>query len=146
MKNILGIILLTINAGICFAQSQGKSIKVTVVTESQQPLAGATVQLLKMDSAIVKVQVCDKLGMAEFYNLSENNYLVQVSHTGFTPIVLDIKNLQQKEGFSHVVTLLSIAAVQNEVTVTAKKPFVQFAPDKTVINVDAGITNAGTSI
>src|SRR5436189_1266983 len=146
MKSIFGFILLTISSGICFAQSQAKSVKVTVVNEAQQPLAGATVQLLKMDSSIVKVQVSDKLGVAEFDDLSENNYLVQVSYTGFTHVILDIKNLQQKEESSHVVTLQSIVAVQNEVTVTAKKPFVQFAPDKTVINVDAGITNAGTSI
>ena len=146
MKNILAFILLTINCGICLAQSQGKTIKATVVTEQQQPLTGATVQLLKTDSALVKVQVSDKLGVAEFHNLPDNNYLVQVSHTGFKSIIFDVKNLQQNDGFNQLIKLQQAEGILNNVVVTSKKPFIQFAPDKTIVNVDAGITNAGSSI
>lgn len=146
MKNILVFIIFTISGSVCLAQSQGKLVKVTVVSEQEEPLTGATVQLLKTDSTLVKVQVSDKVGVAEFNNLSENNYLIQVSHTGFQPIYFDIKNLQQRDRFSQVFKLQRESGVLNNVVVTAKKPFVQFAPDKTIVNVDAGITNAGTSI
>jgi hypothetical protein len=146
MKKIMGFILLAISSSICFAQSHGKLIKVTVVTEQEQPLAGVTVQLRKIDSTIIQVEVSDKLGVAEFYNLSENNYLLRISHVGFQTIAFDIKNLQQKEGLSQVIRLKQATGVLGNVTVSSAKPFVQFAPDKTIVNVDAGITNAGTSV
>jgi iron complex outermembrane recepter protein len=146
MKSILAFILIISSSGICIAQLQGKIIKVTVVSEQKEPMAGATVQLLRTDSTLVKVQVSDKVGVAEFDKLSENNYLVQISHTGFQTQYLDIKNLPQKDRVSGTIILQRIAAVLNNVVVTAKKPFVQFAPDKTVVNVDAGITNAGATI
>lgn len=146
MKSIFGFILLTICSGICFAQSQGKTARIIVVTEQQKPFSGANVQLLNTDSTLIKLQVSDKSGVAEFNNLSANNYLVQVSHTGFQPVIIDIKNLQQNGGLDRVVILSPATGMLNNVSVTTKKQFIEFAPDKTVVNVDAGITNAGTSV
>lgn len=37
-------------------------------------------------------------------------------------------------------------SVLTEVTVTGKRPFIQLLPDKTVINVDAAVTNTGASL
>jgi iron complex outermembrane receptor protein len=147
MKNILAFILLAFSSTICLSQSQGKSVKISIVSNNEkQSLTGATVQLLKMNGALVKVQVTDKQGVAEFSNLTENDYLVHISHTGYNTVSIEVKNLQQKEKFDQLITLHQAEGVLNSVTVTAKKPFIQFAPDKTIVNVDAGITNAGTSI
>jgi len=146
MKSIIGFILLTLCSGICFAQSPGKSARIIVVSEQQKPVTGANVQLLKTDSVLIKLQVSDKSGVAEFNNLSENNYLVQISHTGFQTLIISIKNLQQNGKFDRVVMLNQATGLLNNLSVTTKKPFIEFAPDKTVVNVDAGITNAGTSI
>lgn len=130
-------------AGICFAQN--KSIKVTVLNEEKQPMQGSTVQLLNTDSSLVKVQVSDKSGIAEFTGLDATNYIIQVNYSGFQTQYSNANDILQGTN-SHIVTLLPAARLLNDVLVTTKKPFVQFAPDKTVVNVDAGITNAGASI
>jgi len=44
------------------------------------------------------------------------------------------------------IVLQPVAGILKDVTVTAKKPFIQQLPDKTIVNVDAGITNAGTTV
>ncbi|HRF18367.1 MAG TPA: TonB-dependent receptor, partial [Chitinophagaceae bacterium] len=109
-------------------------------------MAGVTVQLLKADSSLIKVQITDKSGIAEFSNLPGNEYIVLATHLGFQPAARDIKNLQQQPEINITITLQAGVATLADVVVSSRKPFVQFAPDKTVVNVDAGITNAGTSI
>ncbi len=145
MIKVTTLILFLCSAGICLAQAGAKTIKIAVINEGQQPLAGATVQLLKPDSSLVKVQVTDKAGLAEFINLPGTDYIIEASYTGYQRLFFPVKNLQQ-EVFTHTIALQPGAGLLGDVTVTAKKPFLQFAPDKTVVNVDAGITNAGTSI
>lgn len=146
MRKLQFVILsLVINCGLCFGQPPSRTIKLTLLNDAQQPLQGITVQLLKTDSSLVKVQVSDKAGSATFTGLVEENYLVQVSHAGFQPQSVPVKNFTQAT-FSQSIVLQQAATVLNNVVVTSKKPFVQFAPDKTVVNVEAGITNAGTSI
>lgn len=131
----------------CFAEkSFSKPVKVLIVNDAQEPLAGVTVQLLKADSSLIKVQITDKSGIAEFSNLPGNEYIVLATHLGFQPAARDIKNLQQQPEINITITLQAGVATLADVVVSSRKPFVQFAPDKTVVNVDAGITNAGTSI
>jgi hypothetical protein len=56
-----------------------------IVNQSQQPVSRATIQLMKTDSVIVKVQVSDQSGMAEFVT-GCRKYIIQVSHVGFSPL------------------------------------------------------------
>lgn len=131
----------------CFAgELFSKSVKVLVVNDAQEPLTGVTVQLLKPDSSLVKVQVTDRSGIAEFSNLPGDEYIILATHPGFQSAYNNIKNLQQQAEINMTITLQAGVAMLTDVVVTARKPFVQFAPDKTVVNVEAGITNAGTSI
>lgn len=127
-------------------QQQGKPLKLTIVNDAGQVLPAASVYLLTTDSAVLQVQGTDKDGIAEFEGLQGNEYLLKVSHTGFQSIFLNITNLQQQTGFSETIILQKEASSLAGVTVTSKKPFVQFDPDKTVVNVDAGITNAGATV
>src|SRR5690606_15373770 len=48
--------------------------------------------------------------------------------------------------YSEKIVLQPQANTLENVVVTSKKPFVQFAPDKTVINVEAGIAHAGSTV
>ncbi|MFN8291165.1 MAG: TonB-dependent receptor [Chitinophagaceae bacterium] len=143
LRKIAGVLICLLAAGICLAQN--RTLKVVIVNEARQPMAGTTVQLLKTDSSLVKMLVSGSDGMAAFSGLKESDYILQVSHTGFQQVFSEVKNLTG-EAADRTITLLPVATTLNDVTVTSKKPFVQFAPDKTVVNVEAGITNAGTSI
>ena len=149
MYRILLIILsIIINSnGVLAWQGPERTIRILVLNEAAQPLARATVQLMKPDSSILKVQATDREGKTEFMAGAEEVYLVQVSFSGLQTTTVVLTVLEKGAALvSQTVTLLPESAVLGNVNVTAKKPFVQFAPDKTVINVEAGIGNAGSSI
>ena len=139
------IVLLLIGYG-CLAQHSSRTIKLTILNEAQQPLAGVNVQLHKSDSSYVKAQVSDKVGLVEFLNISGGQYIADVSHIGYQAVHINIYLTQHKEIATQTITLKPNAGELSGVVVTTQKPFVEFKPDKTVINVDAGIGNAGTTI
>lgn len=145
MKKILSFIGLVLLFCDCMAQLQpGKTAKITVLNEDGQPIPAASVQLLTADSTLLQAQGTDKLGVAEFSGLTATSYIIKITHTGFKNRTLSF-NLQGPV-YAEKIMLQATAAVLGDVLVTAKKPFVQFRPDKTVVNVEAGITNAGSSI
>lgn len=146
MRKIPAILILLLAAGSAFGQVQGKPLKVTVQNEEQQPLAAATVQLLKPDSSLIKLQVTDKNGVAEFTSGSSASYILAISHTGYKAAFRIVTAEHLSSGIVPAIALTQDATLLKDVVVNAKKPFVQFSPDKTVVNVEAGITNAGTSI
>ncbi|HMU46374.1 MAG TPA: TonB-dependent receptor [Chitinophagaceae bacterium] len=128
------------------AQQPGKTVKLTVLNNAGLPLEAASVHLLSADSILIKAQGSDKTGSAEFTGLQENHYILKVTHAGYQQAFMTINNLQQLAVYNERLTLRQAVSILQDVTVTSKKPFVQFDPDKTVINVDAGITNAGATV
>ena len=147
MQRIVLCILIFCNVSVAMAwQPVNHGVKLRIVNQSQQPVSGATVQLMKTDSVIVKVQVSDQSGMAEFNGLVAAKYIIQVSHAGFQSAFQSLNFLEEPGWIEKTITLLPMATELGNVIIESKKPFVQFAPDKTIVNVDAGITNAGSSI
>ncbi len=130
----------------CHAQEHPGTIKITVKDEEQKPMQAASVLLLKPDSSLLKIQGTNENGVADFSSLKENKYLVKISHSGYNTIFLNVNDLLQKKVHHETVQLKQAAAVLNDVTVTSKKPLVQFAPDKTIINPDASISSAGATV
>ncbi|HMU10895.1 MAG TPA: TonB-dependent receptor [Ferruginibacter sp.] len=145
-KILLPLFLLFSGTGI-FAQGQdNSSIRITVLNEQKNALAGATVTLLTLDSVIVRSGVAGTSGIFEFTGLSSGKYLVRVSQAGYNDgysIPIDLTN---KTSFAGIVTLRSRNKLLSEVTVTSKKPAIQFLADKTVVNPEASISNAGASV
>ena len=129
-----------------FSQSaNNKQILVKVLTETRTILHDATVTLLKHDSSVVKNLFTDASGTALFNRLEAANYIIRVRLLGFKDYSSAIDLLSKNE---HVDTVIMVAehVMLQDVTVTSKKPLIQFLPDKTVINVEASITNAGTTV
>ncbi|HEV7782632.1 MAG TPA: outer membrane beta-barrel protein, partial [Chitinophagaceae bacterium] len=145
MKKLINYILFIGISVNCLAQ-QDITARVTVLNDAGQPMPAASVHLLKSDSTLVKVQGTDQKGVAEFSGLQGAGYLFKISYTGYENYFLHTEVLQQGQAFNKTVTLKQLVGALTDVTVTSKKPFVQFRPDKTVINVDAGITNAGATV
>lgn len=147
MKKIILPLLLLSVASFSFGQVSGnKEIYISLKDENNLPVHSATVILLSIDSLMLKTTTTDKSGVVFFKNLSAEKYKVQISHTGFESVYLPAIDFKNEQVVKRDIILKQTAATLKDVTITAKKQFVQFAPDKTIINVDAGIGNAGATV
>lgn len=146
MLKLVAFFCLLLLMNVCEArQTQGHTAKITVLDAAGQPLPAVSVHLLNTDSSLVKVQGTDRSGLAEFSGLAAGNYIIKITHTGFQTRHLDL-DFHKKAHHTETITLQNAPTELGGVVVTSKKPFVQFRPDKTVVNVEAGISNAGATV
>lgn len=138
---VLSLFLLT----GAYAQS-GSSVSGTIQDEQGKNIASATISLLQQkDSALVKLAVSNENGQYEFINTKPGRYLLSVVLVGYTkkwsaPFTVNTDPLTVP-----LISLHPSVRNMNEVTVSAKKPFVETKIDRTVINVEASPTSAGSS-
>jgi hypothetical protein len=130
-----------------FAQEQGKrSIRITVLNEQKTVLSGSTIYLLSSDSVVIHSGAANASGMFEFLNLNAGKYKVRASQTGHEDGYSPWIDLDKNVSFSDIITLKPKSGLLQDVTVVSKKPLIQFLPDKTVINPEASISNAGATV
>ena len=128
------------------AQNAGK-ISGNIV-QNASPAAGATISLLRAkDSTIVKLSVANKEGQYMFENIADGKYLVSITAVGYKRSYSKIIALDPQQ---HAVQLPEIGLTPvtkslTDVTVTAKRSLIEQRIDRTIVNVDASITNIGTS-
>jgi hypothetical protein len=128
------------------AQNQPLSGKLTgAVAGSQKNIEAASVSLLKAkDSALVKMALTDKSGNYEIDKISKGKYLLLVQSVGFLKYFsekFDINNNAQKMN----INLKPANKDLGEVTVTTKKPLIEQKIDRTIVNVEASVTNVGAT-
>ena len=115
----------------------------------QKIIDAATVSLLKAsDSSLVKISLTDKSGNFSFDNLSNGKYLLMATSIGHLKVYSSSLEIKNGETLSAgVLQLKENLKTLNEVSVAAaiKRPFIERKIDRTVINVDASITSAGTT-
>lgn len=147
--------LLAFASVLSFAQNnqvayKGK-ISGTLFDEKKQALPFANVLLLKAkDSTLTKGAVSDMDGKFVFEQIAvgnETQYIVSVSMVGyrkyFSPkITLNDENLEVK--LSSIQLDLDTQNLK-EVTVTAKKPLIEQAADKLIVNVEGSILATGST-
>ena len=148
MKKIilsLTVILLSVTG---FAQVKGNISGTVKDGGDLKIIASATVSLLKIkDSSLAKAAIADADGKFSFENVKEGNYFVAVSAIGHLKaysetFIIDATHLNKELGTLQLKeTDRSLAAV----TVVSKKPFIERKADRTIINVDASVTNAGST-
>ena len=145
--NFLTILLLLFTTS-AFAQIEYGTIKGTITDGGDQKIIdAATVSLFKaIDSSLVKINLTDKDGNFVFEHVAPGKYYLLATSTGhlksFSKII-EVKNsIVVSAG---VLKLKENVKTLNEVKVEAKKPFIERKIDRTVINVDQSITNAGTT-
>jgi hypothetical protein len=130
------------------AQSGGKVTGNIKDGGNQKIIDAATVSLLKSkDSSLVKAAVTDKDGNFIFENVKDGNYLVLATSVGHAKTYSHPFAISASQSSVAVATLQLVPVNKGlkEVTVTARKPFIERKADKTIVNVDAAITNAGTT-
>lgn len=150
MKHLFGVILtLLIGAFSLNAQTQNISVIKGEINAGAKPVDGATVSLLAIkDSAVIKVELSNKVGKFEIVPAKQGEYLLLISAVGYEkqykgPFQLNNTNAAIDAG---AITLQPASKNLAVVTVTAKRPPVEVKAGKTVVNVDASPTNAGLNV
>ena len=136
--------LLLLYSGIAGAQSSGKIIgKITGTGHS--PLEATVVSLLLAeDNSLLKTQFSDQDGSFEFSNLKQNNYKISIEYLGYTKYESQsIAVAQESVSLGEINLQPSEVNNLNEVVIQKQKNFVERKIDRTVVNVDAMISNAG---
>ncbi|MBD1386793.1 TonB-dependent receptor [Mucilaginibacter rigui] len=121
-----------------FVNAQSISGKVT--DSSQKPLDGASVYLMQ-DSALVKTALADAVGAFSFVQLKPGKYYLNISMMGFA----SYKSGLLKPDTTLLALMQPTGKQLKEVVITSQKQFVEQKIDRTVVNVDALISNAGST-
>jgi hypothetical protein len=131
------------------SQAQNNSGKINgAITSGTKPLEAATINLLRAkDSSIVKIAVSNKDGNFEIEKVANAKYLVAVQSIGYKKYYSDVFEITTAK---NVVTLPSIVLTVmdkqlSDVVVTSKKPLVEIKLDRTIVNVEASVTNVGAT-
>ncbi|MEO8404377.1 MAG: TonB-dependent receptor, partial [Chitinophagaceae bacterium] len=146
MKISILSVVFVLSLSSAFAQNGGKISGSVLKNES--PAAGATVILLRAkDSVAVKFSVVDKEGVYVFENIADGKYLLSATVVGYQKSWSKIIEVIQQQQVVQVpaISLIPVSKNLTDITVTARRPLIEQRIDRTIVNVDASITNVGTS-
>ncbi len=140
--------IVTLLSAYAQAQTHSGKIKGSVVDGNQKTLTSATISLLKAaDSSVVKFSVADNSGRFEFDHMPAGKYLVSVSAVGHNMGYSEVVDLNSEQStiVLKTVELIPLPKDLTGVTVTARKPFIEQKIDRTIVNVEASVTNVGAT-
>jgi len=131
------------------AQESNNRIGGVITDVETKPVVGATVELLSAsDSAIRRTNATNDAGKFNFRNLEDGVYLISITGVGYkrfvsTPVTVDSRHAHIL--LPAIVLQSARDKVMQEVVVVSKKPLVEHKVDRTIVNVDAMISAAGSS-
>jgi len=114
----------------------------------QKIIDAASVSLLKAkDSSLIKVAITDKEGNFIIENVKDGSYLVLATSVGHSKTYSKVFSISAEQPTANVGVLQLVPQDKSlaGVTVVSKKPFIERKIDRTIVNVDAAISNAGTT-
>ena len=129
------------------AQPEGK-IAGRIISKTEKAAHNATVSLLHAeDSAAVRQTLANVEGHYRFDAVADGNYLIMVTAIGHRKSLS--KPLQIHPGQRDIqvapIALIPLSKDLSGVTVTAKRPLLEHKIDRTIVNVDALVTNTGVT-
>jgi outer membrane receptor protein involved in Fe transport len=129
--------------------NESEGFLVEVLQENQQPAAGVSVEMLSTrDSVLQKAGVTDSTGTALFTDIVPGEYIFRVTSIGYQPQVSEVYTFTpgQSRHQKYSTVIIPSSNTLKDVTVIGTRPFVQHVQGKVLINVDASVTNAGTTV
>ena len=141
-----GLFILAIQVLFLTTLKSQTSIRGLAQDDKSQALASATALLRQAnDSTLVKGVICNDLGIFQFENLSAGNYFVEVDMLGYAPVFSKPISVNNDPGNIDLgkLQLSEDHTMLNEVSVVAKRPFLEQKIDRTIVNVANSITHAG---
>jgi len=145
MKNthlILGLLLMLPVWAFC-QYGSNSVFSLIIVNEHRQPISGATVRLLR-NGTMVNSMVAGEDGRVVFAHFDKGEYSLLISSTGYQPKTTDKYMLPGAA--SDTIRLLPLNNSLQEVTVSAHMLPVERKRGKTIVNVDASVTNTGSTV
>jgi hypothetical protein len=145
----LTVFFLIISRLLTAQVSEGSISGIVADGGDQKIIDAATVSLFRAkDSSLFKINLTDKKGNFLFEHVPFGKYYILASSTGHFQTyshLLEVKNSSVVHAGTLQLTnnVKTLSAVN--VTAAIKKPFIERKIDRTIINVDAAITNAGTT-
>jgi len=132
------------------SQAQKSSGKVSgqVIDGNTKTIEAATITLMRAkDSSVAKISAANKDGNFVFENVSEGKYFVSITAVGHSKGFSESFEINPTNTNVTLKTIELVPLAKNlgGVTVTAKKPLIEQKIDRTIVNVEASITNVGTS-
>ena len=119
-----------------------------VIDGNTKTIEAATITLLRAkDSSVAKISAANKDGNFVFENVADGKYLVSIAAVGHSKGFSEIFEVTPSNTNITLKTieLVPLAKSLTGVTVAAKKPLIEQKIDRTIVNVEASITNVGTS-
>ena len=113
---------------------------------NQKIIDAASVSLLKAkDSTLVKAAITDAAGNFVFENVKNGTYIVRATSIGHSKTYSTSFTVSESNPASNVgvLQLVPVDKALKEVVVSAQKPLIERKIDRTIVNVEASITNAG---
>ncbi|GAA4308431.1 outer membrane beta-barrel family protein [Mucilaginibacter gynuensis] len=133
---------ITIASTLAFAQDTLK-LSGKVTDANGHSLDGVTVYLLNgKDSTLIKTTFTDTTGIYIFINLKKANYRLSASMVGYQ----NYRSASFELSANRVLESVSLRINSNtlqQVSINATRPFVQQKIDRTLVNPEAMISNAG---
>ena len=129
-----------------FAKQPG--IKGVIRNSNQEPVEFANVVLVQAnDSTIVKAGLTETDGTYSFENIEQGQYKLLVVQLGYDKHYTEAFDLKANPEplVLKPVSLIESAINLKEATITAQRPFIEHHIDKTVVNVENSIVNAGSN-
>lgn len=126
--------------------AQNATIQGYIHDNSSTPVDYANVMLLNVaDSTLYKGGLSEAGGLYTFTQVKEGSYIVHSSMVGFGEVYSDPINSDGKSTNEAPTLILSQGVEIAQVTVTAKKPFIELRADKLIVNVANSAVNAGNT-
>lgn len=142
MKNLFTLTILLFGY---FLNAQNGAIIGKVIDNENTPQEFVNVLLLNAsDSSLVKGVVTNFEGEFEIEKIKTGDYLISATMVGFNDTYSSVLKIDNNKIDLGTITL-SEGVELSEVTVTAKKPFIEMKADKLVVNVENSAVNAGNS-
>lgn len=148
MRKLHTILTFTLILITSIAIAQTGKVSGKVLDKKMAPLAAATVAILKQsDSSTIAMKATDNSGRFLVSGLPAGRFFLQVSATGHSTAYSKGFDIEPKttEIELPVITLAASSTELVSVTVVASRPAVEQKIDRTVVNVDATISNIGTN-
>ena len=147
-KVITSVLILSIISVHVFAQAPQASISGSVVDNKKKPVEAATISLMKAaDSSLFKISITDKAGKFSFQNIPVGSYFINTSAITYAKLnstVFELNGTSVSKEIDAIV-LQPETKTLSTVTVTSKKPLIEQKIDRMIVNVDASVTNVGST-
>ena len=141
------IAILTLSISSKAQKSLGK-VSGQVIDGNTKTVEAATITLLRAkDSSVAKISAANKNGNFVFENVIEGKYFVSITAVGHSKGFSESFEITPTNTnvILKTIELVPVAKDLAGVTVAAKKPLIEQKIDRTIVNVEASITNVGTS-